>query len=202
MARDINVNDLPLHEEDGGQFGTPEIDPDAQFYGGVAPIDDGKYVARLSISEKFPNIRAADDDNGNVKYYALFIRANTVDPGTPNDNRYVSDFVSSQPMENGSCKAAAVLQACGIPSTDIPRTQAGVIKMLYNTLQGSPMARITTQWQAQPRPVAGEKRRKAILRGQRNFPIKGDKRIPTVEDPETGEEVTAVAAITRYEKID
>lgn len=201
MPQDVDINNLPLNEE----AEPAEIDPDASYYTGFAPVDDGKHHARLGISAKFPNVQMETDrDTGKLKYYNLYATAVVVEPGTSNDGRYVSDFISSMPMQGGSCKAVAVLQACGVPSSEIPRTQAGVIKKLYEVLQGQPMVEITTQWQARPRDKDAQgKRRKPLLRGQRNFKEgKDGKRIPSVEDPETGEEVAADAVITRYSQVE
>jgi len=192
----VDLNNLDIVEEESIEG----FNPEAEFYTTPNPPDDGVHLAVLSISDRKAGVFSGTGKDGKP-YFMIFPRAQIVEPGTRNDNLYVSDVASTMVMPNGSCKVAAILKALGQES--IPRGAGAMIKALHNLLLGNPQVKITTRWEAQPRdPGADGKRRKPIIKGQNRFPPKPDgTHNPIVKDPETGEEVSAQAVVTKYQPV-
>jgi hypothetical protein len=187
----VDLNDLYLEDE------SLQLDPDADAFQGPPPPPDGVHLAKIMPFRKNGD---SPFQVGKDKRSKPFIMAAVVNKavaeGRPWDGANIFDRVSSVIMQNsGTCRMAGVLKALGItvPATT---TMKGLARMLETALAGEPMICVETQWQA--RAQHGDKW-VTILRGMKKFPQKPDGSYShIVDDPETGEKVTAQAVVLRY----
>jgi hypothetical protein len=170
------------------------LDVDAEFSAPLRPIDDGEHQMRLSISERKPKVQGTTK-NGRTDYF-VFVSGEAIEPGSPNDKKFADDIVSTRVMESGACKAVDFLVKAGhVDKSEIRSMSKGkLIARVYEILQGSPLAKVETRWEARAGGQA-----KPILKGQRRFPKDANGHpMPLREHPETGEEVYTRAQIVRY----
>ncbi len=195
-----NINDLPLIDEE-----PLNINPEADAFASFAPPPDKTHIAKLKLATggNSPAIQTGKDKNG--RPFVMFaIEARIVAEGEPYNNAAVFDRVSTVVMQStGTCRMAGVLQALKVP---VPRDMTAVqmAKQLAAVLEGEPLIKIETQWQA--REQVDDDTWKTVVRGMKRFPQKRDKdgnTIPgeyehVIESPKTGATLDARAVILRY----
>ncbi len=195
-----SINDLPLIDEE-----PLNINAEADAFATFAPPPDATHVAKLKLATggNSPAIQVGKDKNGHP-FVMLSIEARIVAEGQPYNNSVCFDRASTVVMQStGTCRMAGVLQALRVP---VPRdmTAQQMARQLAAVLEGEPLAKIETQWQAREEVESGVW--KTVVRGMKRFPAKKDADgnvIPgqyehTIESPKTGATLDAKAVILRY----
>ncbi len=196
MSTDVDLNNLELNDEPIEGF-----DEGADAYAAPPPIDDGLYLAKLSISKN--NSEVVPFKFQDKTQYYLQLAAQIQDPGGPFDERLVFDMINTMPTKTADGKVttrvASLLKVLGQKATGRPYADAVALKEALST---EPFARVKTQWQFQfdKEYQKGEdgKRRKG-LKGQKNFPeSEGGRHLVLNELQGMGGRTQA--AVVRYEK--
>ncbi|HOQ48055.1 MAG TPA: hypothetical protein PK157_22295 [Bryobacteraceae bacterium] len=200
----VSLDELDLVYE-----GTVSIDLSADPFEGPPPVPDGIHFARLGIFRQSGDsgLKAGRAKDGRP-FIMVRLQGTIEAEGKPYHGFKVFDQASTMIMRNGTCRIAGILHKLQqqVPSNTNPKE---LVRLLQVALEGEPLIGIETQWQAQSQQDDGTY--KTILRGMKRFPprlnpetgevIPGEY-LPVIEDPRTGERVTAQAVVLRYLTID
>ncbi len=187
----VDLNDLYLEDE------ALQLDPEADPFQGPPPLPDGVHLVKPSLFRRNGNSPfQAGMDKTSHKFVMASVVATVVAEGKPWNGAKIFDRVTTIMLGNTqTCRMAGVLKPLGvkIPATTTAKELA---KTFETQLEGEPLIGVETQWQA--RAQHGDKW-VTLLRGMKKFPQREDGSYNhVIEDPETGEKVTAQATILRY----
>jgi hypothetical protein len=179
--------DEPEEEIDG-------FDPEADPFAGPPPVDDGKYLVKLTLNEKRP-VEKKPRTDGLGNYFRIGVVAVIQDPGGKFDGRMLFDDASTLPFGNsGSTRVAGILKALNVKP--LP-SASGQALQLCKALEAGPAATVKTQWEVSYKEDDGSWKR---IKGQKNFlKYPNGSPMPIYPCP-NGEEKEARATIRIYEK--
>lgn len=191
-AFDVDLSNLSLVDDEPIEG----LDVDAEFSAPIRPINDGEHQMKLTVSERKNKVQGTTK-NGKTDYF-VFVQGVAVEPGSPDNGKFADDIISTRVMDSGSCKAVDfLLKAAKLDKSEvraIATSKGKLIAKVYETLQGGPLARVETRWEARAQGEA-----KPVLKGQKRFPKDAQgNAVPLREHPETGAEVFTRAQIVRY----
>lgn len=158
---------------------------------GLAPLPDGKYLAKLELTPE-GGIQKRVDKNGRT-YYQVNAMGTVQEPGSPNDGRKFFDRLNTI-VFRGSNRLASLLVEAGI--RPLP-SASGQALQLVKALEGGLLIKAKTQWEASWQKVDGTYDR---LRKMANFPkTEEGKPIPVVITPD-GTEAKAFVTVVAYQR--
>lgn len=187
----IDLNDLQFEDD------PLQLDPEADAFETPQPVPDGTHACQITLFRRNGEspFSAGKDKHGRP-YIMASISGSVIAEGKPYNNTHVFDRVSTVVLSSSrTCRMAGLLRALGVP-VPANTTARALAQMLETTLQGEPLVGIETQWQV--RAQRGDTW-KTILRGMRKFPLRADgSHNHVIDDPDTGEKLTAQATVLRY----
>lgn len=189
MTNTIDINDLSLQEEQ------MDLNPEGDAFGFPPPPPDGTYVVTLKLAKNgFEEREIKRGANAGGKYLNANIEARIVSDDEGLKDKVFFDAASTIVMKGANtCRIAGILGALGAA---VPARISNVelCRKLNEALGLEPQCRVTIQWEAY-----SKEQEKTLLRGMKKFPANADgAHKHTFNDPNTGEELSARAAIVRY----
>lgn len=189
MSQLVNLNELELVSDTLDQ-----MDLEADAFGFPDPPPDGIHRAALSILGEWTKGQTSQGKT----YLMTQLEAAIVAPGQPFDGRTIRDVASTLVLNSGISRIGGILVALK-KNEDLRRCRTvGDIGKLFNSVAaGHPVLRVQTEWQV--RVQGADEKWKTVLRGMRHFPQRENgSHNPQIENPDTGELITARANIIRY----
>lgn len=191
-AVEVDLNNLNLSDEEPIEGLDLDADPNAA----LAPkCQDGVHQVRLTLSERKPKLMAKAGKDGKTSYY-FFVAAKVTEPGTPSDDGFADDILSSRVQSNGACGMARFLVAAGLAKESVARMGQGLMaKTAYELVQGEPSAEVETQWQTR------DEENNTFLRGQKRYPKNGTQYTVPDVNPKNGSKAYTRAQIVGYKRV-
>jgi len=191
----VDVNDVETSNEPIVYDESINENPD-EFFMPRLP-DDGKHLARLSISDR--GVTVGKKKSGSHIGEPL-VTANLVLEILDPDSGETLTRTFDSPNSGGD-KLQAVMAISGSPAPNhaIPSDLADAAEIAFNA---EPVVGVVTQWQATESasldPSGAKVYPKPFLKGQRNFPQREDGGYTPEVDSPSGELVRARAIVVRY----
>ena len=195
----FDLNDPRLGAEE--DFESYDVNPDGDAFAAPAPVPDGSYDVLVAVQHsKFTRRHIKTGQNKGKPFLTATLELTVVDPEGEFDGRKIfADINTLIQQSSGSSTIAGVLKALGV-EVDTRTNDGALCQLLGQAVAAEPTCRVKTRWRAAAKDAEGKYQ--TLRSGMRSFPAlndEGTKFNHLIEDPQTGENVSARADVVRFD---